>query len=513
MFPGTHAAVTPDKLAVVMAGSGQQLTYRELEEGSARLARHLLDAGLERGDVVALISDNDPRVFEVYWATRRSGLYITVVNHHLTPDEAAYIVRDSGAKAVVVSAAVGELAAAVGAQVPAVPVRLAFGGPVAGFADYDTELAGVSSAPLADQPCGEDMLYSSGTTGRPKGVRPRLPKRQVDEPGDMAGVVVSTMYGFDADTVYLSPAPLYHAAPLRFSARVQQLGGTVVVMERFEPVAALAAIERHRATHSQWVPTMLIRLLKLPAQVKAQHDLSSHRVAIHAAAPCPVDVKRSMIEWWGPIVHEYYSSTEGAGITFVNPTEAAQRPGTVGKALVGTIHICDDTGAEVGQGEVGTIFFERDAATFEYHNDPEKTRGSRHPQHDNWATCGDLGHVDADGYLYLVDRKGFTIISGGVNIYPREIEDVLALHPAVLDVAVIGEPDGEMGESVLAVVQPAATAQPGPELAEELIAHVRGSIATFKAPRRVEFTDDLPRTPTGKLVKQKLRERYATTSG
>ena len=508
MFPGTHAALTPDKPAVVMAGTGHTLTYRELDEGSARLARHLHGAGLRRGDVVALLATNGPRVFEVYWAAQRSGLYVTAVNHHLTADEVAYVVSDSGAKALVVSAS--PLAAEVGELVPGVEVRLAYDGPVPGFDDYDAALSGLSAEPLPDQPRGADMLYSSGTTGRPKGIRPALPERRVDEPGDPYVAVFGMMYRFDADTVYLSPAPLYHAAPLRFSATIQAIGGTVVVLERFDPEGALAAIERYRVTHSQWVPTHFVRMLKLPADVRARYDVSSLRVAIHAAAPCPPEVKRAMIDWWGPVLHEYYAATEGAGITFIDSAQWLTHPGSVGRGgIIGDVRICDDeTGAVLGPRQIGTVYFERDTVSFEYHNDPEKTRAARHPQHETWATTGDLGYVDEEGYLYLTDRKAFTIISGGVNIYPREAEDVLALHPAVLDVAVIGVPDPEMGESVLAVVSPAAGTEAGPDLERELIEHVKAHIAAFKAPRRVVFTDDMPRTATGKLVKQILRDRY-----
>jgi fatty-acyl-CoA synthase len=511
MFPGTFAATTPDKPAVVMAGSGASLTYRELEEGSARLARFLVDHGLRRGDGIALLADNAPRVYEVYWAAQRAGLYITVVNRHLAPAEVAYIVNDCGARVFVASAALGDLAAAVAPLAPDVEVRLAYGGAVDGFDDYDTALDGISSAPLPDQPRGADMLYSSGTTGRPKGIRPALPERQIDEPGDTYVSVFGAAYGFDSDTVYLSPAPLYHAAPLRFSATVQAVGGTVVVMERFDPEGALTAVQRFRATHSQWVPTMFVRMLKLPAEVRERYDVSSLRVAIHAAAPCPVDVKRAMIDWWGPVLYEYYAATEGVGITFIDTPQWLAHPGSVGRGgVLGDIRICDDdTGAVLPPRQVGTIYFERDQPTFEYHNDPARTRAARHPEHENWGTVGDLGYVDEEGFLYLTDRKAFMIISGGVNIYPRDAEDVLALHPAVLDVAVIGVPDDEMGESVLAVVQPAEDAVAGPALERELIAHVREHIAHFKAPQRVVFTDDMPRTPTGKLVKQRLRDRYA----
>jgi long-chain acyl-CoA synthetase len=507
MFPGTFAASTPDKPAVVMAGTDETLTYRELDEGSARLARFLHEQGLRRGDGIALLTENCPRVFEVYWAAQRSGLYVTAVNHHLTAPEVDYIVGDCGAKALIVSAALGSLAREVATDVP---IRLAYHGELPGFADYDATLADVSPEPLPDQPRGSDMLYSSGTTGRPKGIRVPLPERQVDEPGDLLVATFGRRYGFGADTVYLSPAPLYHAAPLRYGAMTQATGGTVVVMDRFDAEAALAAIERYRVTHSQWVPTMFVRMLKLPDDARTRHDLSSHRVAIHAAAPCPAEVKAAMIDWWGPILEEYYAATESAGITVIGSADWLTHRGSVGQALLGVLRICDDeTGELLPSRQVGTVYFERDVPPFAYHNDPEKTASSRHPQHDNWATTGDLGYVDEDGWLYLTDRRAFMIISGGVNIYPREAEDALALHPAVLDVAVIGVPDAEMGESVLAVVSPAPDVEPGPELAEALIAHVRAHIAAYKAPKRIEFSADLPRTPTGKLVKQKLRERYA----
>ncbi|MCF7548737.1 acyl-CoA synthetase [Pseudonocardia sp. WMMC193] len=510
MYPGTHAATTPDKPAVVMAGSGDALTFRELDEGSARLARYLHDRGLRRGDVVALVSENTPRVFEVYWAARRSGLYITLVNHHLSAPEAAYIVTDCGAKALIVSAGVAGLAAAIGDQVQ-VPIKIAFGGEIPGstaYADYDTELAGVSAEPLPEQPRGADMLYSSGTTGRPKGIKPTLPDSAVDEPGDTYIDIFGPMYGFDADTVYLSPAPLYHAAPLRFSATVQALGGTAVILERFDPEGALAAIERFAVTHSQWVPTMFVRMLKLPDEVRLRYDHSSLRVAIHAAAPCPPEVKQAMIDWWGPVLYEYYAATEANGITFVNSAEWLERRGTVGRAGLGVVRIVGEGGEVLAPFEVGTIYFERDERPFEYHNDPEKTAAATHPDHPTWTTTGDLGFLDDDGYLFLTDRKAFMIISGGVNIYPREIEDVLVTHPAVLDVAVIGVPDEEMGESVKAVVQPAPGVTGDAALEKDLIEFVRERIAHYKAPRTIDFTDFLPRTPTGKLVKQELRDRY-----
>jgi long-chain acyl-CoA synthetase len=505
MYPGTWAARTPDKPALVMAGSGRTLTYAELEERSARLARYLHDeAGLEVGDVVALLSDNRPEAYEAYWAALRSGLYITAVNHNLSAEEVSYIVRDCGAKALLVSPAKSQLMTQLAAHLDVeVPTVLTFDG------DYEEALSSVSAEPLAEQPHGDDLLYSSGTTGRPKGIKPPLPQIAVDEPGYLYPTVFGGLYGFDEDTVYLSPAPVYHAAPLRFGGVIHTLGGTLVMMEKFDAEGALRAIERHRVTHTQMVPTMFVRMLKLPDDVRASYDVSSLRVVVHAAAPCPVDVKRRMIEWLGPIVHEYYASTESNGATFIDSEAWLRKPGSVGTALMGIIRICGDDGGLLGPGEVGTVYFEREQRTFSYHNDPDKTAATQHPEHDNWTTVGDLGYLDEEGYLFLTDRKAFMIISGGVNIYPQEIEDLFSLHPAVTDIAVIGVPDDEMGERVVAFVEVAPSATPGDELAAELTAYAREHIAHFKVPREFHFRDELPRTPTGKMVKGRLREECA----
>lgn len=508
MYPGTIAQNHPDRLAVVLAGTDRQLTYRELDDGSASLARVLWDAGLRRGDVVALLTDNAVEAFEVFWATQRSGLYITAVNSHLNADEVAYIVNDSGAKALIVSAALGMLAEQVGARAGADATRLAFGGSVAGFDSYEDAIA-TAGPRLDEEPCGSIMLYSSGTTGFPKGVQSPLPDRRVDEPGDPLMMLAQYMYGIDENDVYLSPAPVYHAAPLRWGSTVHMLGGTVVMMSKFDPEAALRYIDQYQVTAAQMVPTMFVRMLKLDEETRAAHDLSSLRVLIHAAAPCPPDVKKAMIDWLGPVVYEYYSSTEANGMTFINSAEWIERPGSVGKSVLGPAHVCDDEGNLLPTGEVGTIYFERETLPFTYHNDPDKTAASQHPAHPTWTTVGDLGYLDADGYMYLTDRKSFMIISGGVNIYPQEVENVLALHPQVLDVAVIGVPDAEMGEQVKAVVQLAPGVEETPQLPGELIDYVRARVAHYKAPKSVDFVDELPRTPTGKLVKGKLTAIYA----
>jgi long-chain acyl-CoA synthetase len=509
MYPGTYAAATPDKVAAAMTGTGETLTYGDLERRSVQLAHVLHDAGLRPGDVVALLTENSLRAFEVYWAAMRSGLYITAVNWHLKPDEVAYIVTDSGAKALIVSAEQDQIAAAITGAIPAAALRLAYGAPVDGYGRYEDTIAAASAEPFADQPSGATMLYSSGTTGRPKGVRPPLPDRQVTEPGEALAALASVFFGADENSVYLSPGPIYHAAPLRWSGSLQVLGATVVMTKRFDAEQVLAAIQEYGVTHAQFVPTMFVRMLQLPQATRDRYDVSSLKVAIHAAAPCPVEVKQKMIEWWGPVLFEYYAGTEGNGMTAIDSATWLTKPGTVGRPILGAVRICADDGTELPAGQAGGVYFEAEEIPFAYHNDPGKTLASQHPDHPNWTTLGDIGYLDEDGFLFLTDRKAFTIISGGVNIYPQETENVLALHPAVYDVAVIGLPDPEMGESVAAFVQPAPGVVPGPELEQEIIAFVKSRIAGFKAPRTVRFVDHLPRSEAGKLVKSELKATYA----
>ncbi|MEE2057484.1 AMP-binding protein [Rhodococcus artemisiae] len=510
MYPGNFVATTPDKPAIVRPATGESLTYRQLDENSIRLAKYLRELGLKPGDHIALISDNDLRVMEVYWAALRSGLYITVVNWHLTAHEAAYVVDDCGAKALIVSAhAAGAVDMSADAY-PNVEHRLVYGGELSGFEDYAQAVERFDTTPLEDQPRGQDMLYSSGTTGRPKGIKPKLPDGQVQDIPDPYTAVFAPMYGFDSDTVYLCPAPLYHAAPLRFCGTIQSVGGTVILMDRFDAEEALALIDRYEVTASQWVPTMFVRMLELPEESRTKYDVSTMKVAIHAAAPCPPEIKRAMIEWWGPVINEYYASTEGSGATFINSEQALARPGSVGHdGVMGHVRICGEDGMELPTGSIGTVWWERDERPFEYHNDPEKTEKATHPDHPTWTTSGDIGYLDEDRFLYLTDRAAFMIISGGVNIYPQESENVLTLHPKVFDVAVIGVPNFELGEEVKAVVQLAEGVEPGPEVEQELLEYVRSKVSKFKAPRSIDFSDDLPRTPTGKLVKHKLRARYA----
>ncbi|MEE2777901.1 MAG: acyl-CoA synthetase [Acidobacteriota bacterium] len=507
MFPGAHAAESPGKTAIVMATTGEIVTYGELEARSCRLAHFWHQAGLRRGDHVAVFLENHLRYFEVFWAARRSGLYLTPVNRYLTAEEAAYIVSDCGATSLVSSAGLADVAVDLPPLLSECHLLLMMDGAVAGWLGYENAVAEQPPEPLLAQPCGAVMFYSSGTTGRPKGILPELPERSVDEPDDDT-VALAPSFQIDADAVYLSPAPLYHAAPLGFTSMVHTMGGAVVVMEKWDPVLALEFIERHSVTVSQWVPTMFTRMLKLPPEAREAHDLSSHRVAIHAAAPCPVEIKRQMIEWWGPILVEYYGGSEGNGLTFISSEAWLAHPGSVGQAVLGSLHVCDDDGNELAHGEEGLIYFERDEMPFEYHNDPVKTRQAQHPVHESWSALGDVGYLDAEEFLYLTDRKAFMIISGGINIYPQEIEDALVMHPGVADVAVIGVPDEDLGEAVKAVVQPMEGTVTSDELATELLAWLRDRVAHYKVPKSVDFEAQLPRLPTGKLYKRLLRDRY-----
>ena len=507
MYPGHWAQVTPGKPAVVMAGTDEVITHGQLDERSTRLARVWHDAGLRPDDGVALFMENHPRYLEVVWAALRSGLRITPVNRYLTTAEAAYIVNDCDARAIVTSTAMAPVARELAGLIPGCKLRLSVDGLVDGYDSYEDALSAAPAAPLDDEPLGQLMLYSSGTTGRPKGiVRPQPARKASEGLGPLTGL--GALFAINADSIYLSPAPMYHAAPLGFCLAVTALGGTAVVMAHFDPLEALAAIDRHRCTHSQWVPTMFSRMLKLPEEERTRFDLSSHRVAIHAAAPCPRPVKEAMFEWWGPILYEYYGGSELNGLTYAPPQDWLAHPGTVGRAVLGVLHICDEEGNELPPGEPGLVYFEQEAAPFSYHKDDAQTRSSRHPQHANWTALGDVGYLDEEGFLYLTDRATFMIISGGVNIYPREIEDVLAMHPLVDDVAVIGVPNDDMGEEVKAVVQLVSGAEGTPDLAAELIAFCREHLTHYKCPRSVDFDPALPRLPTGKLYKRVLRDRY-----
>ncbi|MBB6226661.1 acyl-CoA synthetase (AMP-forming)/AMP-acid ligase II [Polymorphobacter multimanifer] len=492
----------PDTPAVIMAGSGASLSYAELEARSNRVAHLLRSLGLVRGDTVALMLPNSLDFMALVWGAQRAGLVFVAMSTKLTADEAGYILADSGARVLFADPGLAAVAAPAAAHLPA-EARIAVGGDIPGFVPLDAALAPHPVSRIADESPGRDMLYSSGTTGRPKGVRGPLPEGELAAPDALLGLVAH-LYGFRPGMRYLSPAPLYHAAPLRYCMAVHRFGGTVIVMERFEPETYLEAVARYQATHSQLVPTVFVRLLKLPEAARSAHDLSSLKVAIHAAAPCPVDVKHAMINWWGPIIHEYYSATEGAGFTALDSVEWLAHPGSVGKSLLGEIRVLGDGDEPLPPGQTGRIYF-HGGPGFSYHNDEAKTASVRN---DHGVTFGDIGHVDADGYLYLTDRAAFMIISGGVNVYPQEAENVLTMHPEVADVAVFGVPDAEMGEAVKAVVQPRDMALAGPALEAELLAFVRSRLSHVKCPKSVDFLPELPRHDTGKLYKRLLKDSY-----
>ena len=502
--PAWHAQETPDAPAIVMASTGETATYSQLDDRSTRMAKALRARGLGPGDHIAILMENNRSFLEVAWAAQRSGLYYTAINSHLRPAEVQYVLDDSGAKALIASRQMREVVG--GLDLSHVTVRISGTGHLDGFEPYDDVLAAEDPVPLDDEREGREMLYSSGTTGRPKGVRKELPGTSF---GDPAAAPVQVAQGIGAfgggpGSVYLSPAPLYHAAPIVYCMSMHRLGATVVVMESFDAQQCLDLIDRHRVTHAQFVPTMFVRMLRLPPEVRERYDTSSLQLAVHAAAPCPIAVKRQMIEWWGPVIYEYYSGTEDIGSTFITPQEWLEHPGSVGRPM-SECHIVGEDGEDLPAGEAGVVYF-AGGRPFEYHNDPEKTASVTNDK--GWRTLGDIGYLDDDGYLYLTDRQAHMIISGGVNIYPQEAENTLAGHPAVADVAVIGVPDPEMGEAVKAVVEATDPGAAGTELADALLAHCRSELAAYKCPKTVDFVDALPRDPSGKLMKRLLRERY-----
>lgn len=497
-----YAITAPQSPALILAGGGT-ISYADLYARSLRVAAMLHDAGLRRGDGIALVLPNRAEFFEITWACQLSGLYYTAVNTHFTPDEVAYVVDDSDAKVVFVDASMADLAAHLRGADMAVHDHIAVGGGLPGWRSYADTLAAAGTAPpLSD---GSEMLYSSGTTGRPKAVRRPLP---VDGNGSWAQALLELAlihrYWMDQSSVYLSPAPLYHAAGVNYTMAVHRVGAASVLMPRFGAEAVLRLIETHGVTHAQFVPTMFVRMLKLPQAVRDSYDVSSLQCVIHAAAPCPVNVKRRMMDWFGPIIHEYYGGTEGFAGTTIGPREWLAHPGSVGKPL-SRVHVLGDNGVELPAGETGELFFEG-GPDFEYFKDPVKTAAVSNDR--GWRSLGDMGHVDEDGYLYLTDRSTFMIVSGGVNIYPQEVENLLVMHPKLVDAAVFGVPNDEFGEEVKAVVQPVAGIVPGPDLEAELIDYCRAHLATYKCPRTVEFEPELPRDPNGKLYKRRIRERY-----
>jgi long-chain acyl-CoA synthetase len=509
LYPGRHATENPDKPAIVMASDGQTLTFAKYERRCNRVAHLLRDAGLRRGDHVSVFMENNASMLEIEGGAERVGLYYTLINAYLAPEEVAYILTNSRSQLFFSSVAKRQVAQQAADLCPQIE-RLLMAGletPSGQWEPYEAAVAGFPSDPVADEELGAAMLYSSGTTGRPKGILRPLPSTR---PAEALPVMefVKVLFGMrdEDEMVYLNPAPLYHSAPQASVAASLRLGATSVVMEHFDPERWLQLVEAYKVTHCQMVPTMFSRLLRLPDEVRLRYDLSSLTRIIHAAAPCPVPTKQAMIDWLGPVIIEYYGATEANGFTFCDSTEWQAHPGTVGRCILGELLILDDEGRSCPTGTDGTIWF-RGATAFEYFEDPVKTAENRTTD-GSASTVGDVGHVDEDGYLYLTDRKSYMIISGGVNIYPQETENLLATHPAVLDVAVIGVPNDDLGEEVKAVVQPADPAGAGPELAHQLISFCRDHLAHFKCPRTVDFVDELPRLPTGKLYKRLLRDQY-----
>ncbi len=503
--PSVTAETYPHKPAIIMGGSGEMTTYRELDERSNQGAHLFRSLGLKAGDHIGMMLENNRHFLEIVWAAQRAGLVYTPISTHLTRDETAYILDNCGAQLFIGSLKLAGVAEEVLGEAPGVRHYYMVGGIRDGFESWEEAIDAQPTTPVEDEGNGTPMLYSSGTTGKPKGVFvPSAPADKDAEPAVAA--LIGPVFGFGEETVYLSPAPLYHAAPLHYSTAALYLGATVVVMEKFDAEEALRLIEEHRVTHSQWVPIMFVRMLKLPEEVRAAYDLSSMQCAIHAAAPCPIEVKEKMIDWWGPVIMEYYSSSEGIGFTIIDSASWLAHKGSVGVAVLGEIHIVDDDGNELPPGEIGTVYFGGAQTVFEYYNEPEKTAEAYNDS--GWATCGDVGYVDEEGFLYLTDRKNFTIISGGVNIYPQEVENILVNHDKIADVAVFGIPNEEFGEEVKAVVQPMNWADATDQTALEILEWLRERISHIKMPRSLDFHPELPRMDNGKLYKRRLVEEY-----
>jgi long-chain acyl-CoA synthetase len=504
----------PEQPALIFGERDLTVSYAELEAASNRVAQALRSWGLKPGDGVAVVLKNEPAFFEIYWGATRAGCYFTPINWHLASDEVRYIVENSDAKAFFASSDLGGLVESLSPEGSELRARVAVGGSLDGFLSYEETMREMPAERIADECEGANMLYSSGTTGRPKGVRPPLAANPLGEgPAAMLAVGFQMLFGMQEGDRYLCPGPLYHAAPLQFSSMQHRTGGTVVVMEKFDPENALRFIEQYEVTTSQWVPTHFNRMLSLPEEIRGRYDLSGLRLAIHAAAPCPIPIKQKMIDWWGPKILEYYAGTEGGG-TLIQSEDWLTHQGSVGRHWSGgTVHILDENYESITEPDVdGMVYFdapEDPKARFRYHKDETKTAET---YHESRFTLGDIGHLDADGFLYLTDRKSHMIISGGVNIYPQETENCLSDHPAVEDVAVIGVPDQDMGEAVKAVVQLRPGFAASPELAEEMIAWVRERIARYKAPRSVSFVAELPRQENGKIYKRLLRDQFGSAS-
>ncbi|MEE4349876.1 MAG: acyl-CoA synthetase [Pacificimonas sp.] len=500
MHPFVHAENSPDKPAIIMADGSGEMSYAELEAASNRAAQFFRSQGLTRGDSFTLLLENCIEYLPIAWGAQRAGLMMVPMSTKLGVSEAQYIIDNSDSQFLIADASLGGVAS----KLKTPKGNFVMHGDLDGFTRLEPLLAEQPPSRIEDESSGRYMLYSSGTTGQPKGITGPLPEEPIDAPNPLV-MLTQMLFGFGPDIIYLSPAPMYHAAPLGYTMTVHKHGGTVVMMRKFDPEQLLANIEKYQITHMQVVPTMFVRMLKLPEDIRAKYDVSSVKAAIHAAAPCPVEVKRRMIEWWGPVIYEYYSASEGTGFTAINPEEWMQKQGSVGKSFLGEIRILDEDDNPLPPGREGRVYF-AGAGEIQYHKDPDKSASVQHKEHG--STFGDIGYVDEDGYLFLTDRAAYMIISGGVNVYPQEAEDVLVMHPKVQDVAVIGVPHEEFGEEVKAVVQPREWADAGPDLEAELIAFVRERLSHVKCPRSVDFEQELPRHDTGKLYKRLLKDRY-----
>jgi long-chain acyl-CoA synthetase len=507
MYSGKHAHLRPLQPAFIMANSGEAVSYAELEARSNRLAHLFRNRGLKRLDHYAIYMENNSRYLEACGAGERAGLYYTCVNSYLTASELAYIVTNSESRILITSVAKLAVARGALAQCPKIELCIVVDGASEGdrIVGLDDATRGLPKTPIDDECIGTAMLYSSGTTGRPKGILRPLPEQQPTQQLPIFSFL-QKLWQYREGMIYLSPAPLYHSAPQAAVNLAIRMGGTVIIMENFDPERYLELVEKWGVTHSQLVPTMFSRMLKLPQAVRTRYDLSSLEIAIHAAAPCPAAVKDDVIKWWGPIIHEYYGATEGLGFTACNSAEWLAHRGTVGRVLLGELHILDEDMKPCPAGISGTVWF-KTATPFEYFNDPNRTREARSPD-GSMSTVGDVGYVDSDGFLHLTDRATFMIICGGVNVYPQECENLLITHPKIADAAVFGVPNADLGEEVKAVVQPMPGILPGPDLAEELISFCSQSLSHQKVPRSIDFEDELPRLPTGKLYKRLLRDRY-----
>ena len=502
MHPSELVSRFPEKAALTMAETGEALSFKEWDEFSMKASQLFRSLGLKRGDHIALLMENNLSFLPICFGAKRAGLYFTAISYRLQEEEVDYIVSDCQAKLFVTS--ISQRAVVEKLNLSNCKNRLMLDGTIPGFESWESMLSRQPAKSIDDESNGMQMLYSSGTTGRPKGILRPLPPGKYGSEEEGPNLFVA-LYGANEESVYLTPAPLYHSAPLTFTMGMLSMGTSCVIMKQFDPEIALRTIEKYSVTHSQWVPTMFIRMLKLDDSVRSKYELSSLECAIHAAAPCPVPVKEQMIDWWGKVINEYYAGTEGNGFVAINSEQWLAHKGSVGLPLTAKLHIVDDNGNEVPQGESGTVYFEG-GGEFEYFNDKEKTNDSRNDK--GWSTLGDIGYLDEDGYLYLTDRKSFMIISGGVNIYPQETENLLVTHPRVMDVAVFGVPNEEFGEEVKAVIQPVNWEDAGSDLANELIDFCREHMSHIKCPKTIDFEKELPRHPTGKLYKRLLRDRY-----